>query len=93
MSDVQPLPEVSMDKLQAQLLRSCKPAVRKLARAARGRSDFHNDIELRACVALARLASDLLYARALRRPIPRPNKSINELLVASIERETRKLHH
>jgi hypothetical protein len=52
------------DKLQAQLLRSCKPAVRKLARAARGRSDFRNELELRACLGLARIAGDLLERRA-----------------------------
>ena len=62
--------EVTFDKLQAQLLRSCKPAVRKLARAARGRSDFRNDLELRACLGLARLAADLMYGRTLKTPRP-----------------------
>jgi hypothetical protein len=62
---------VTFDKLQAQLLRSCKPAVRKLARAAKGRSDFRNDLELRACLGLARIAADLLYGRTLKAPQPR----------------------
>ena len=40
-----PSVDVTFDKVQAQLLRSCKPAVRKLARAARGRSDFRNELD------------------------------------------------
>ena len=60
-------PEKLFDKVQAQLLRGCRPAVRRLVRAARGRSDFRNDLELRACLGMARLAADLLYGRSMRR--------------------------
>ena len=56
-------PDVRFAKMQAQLVRSCRPAVRKLARAARGRSDFRNDLELKACLGLARIVGDLIYRR------------------------------
>ena len=60
-------PEALFDPVQMQLLRACRPAVRRLARAAKGRSDFHNDLEVRACLGLARIAADLLYGR-MKRP-------------------------
>ena len=52
--------DVLWDKVQLQILRSAKPALRKLARASRGRSDFKNELELRACLGLARVAATLL---------------------------------
>jgi hypothetical protein len=55
--------EFILDRLEVQLIKSAKPAVRRLARAARGKSDFRNDAELKACVALAKAAGDLLYVR------------------------------
>ena len=62
-------PEALFDPVQGQLLRACRPAVRRLARAARGRSDFHSELEVRACLGLARIAADLLYGR-MKRPVP-----------------------
>ena len=76
--------DLMFQKLQAQLLRSCRPAVRRLCRAARGRSDFSNQLELSACLGLARIVGDLLYRRT---ETPRHNaqsaqalRSLNRLL-------------
>ena len=60
-------PEKLFNAVQAQLLRGCRPAVRRLTRAARGRSDFRSDLELKACLGMARLAADLLYGRSMRK--------------------------
>ena len=60
-------PEKLFNAIQAQLLRGCRPAVRRLTRAARGRSDFRDDLELKACLGMARLAADLLYGRSMRK--------------------------
>jgi hypothetical protein len=58
-----PSAEVILDRLEVQLATSARPALRRLARAARGKSDFRNDAELRACVALAKAAGEILYVR------------------------------
>jgi hypothetical protein len=52
-----------LDRLREKLLRAQLIAVGKLSRAARGRDVFGNDRELRACIALARLAPMLLGGR------------------------------
>ena len=78
--------EVTFEKVQAQLLRSCKPAVRKLARAARGRSDFRNELELRACLGLARIAADLLYGRTMKAPRATRTSPANEFALQTLRR-------
>ena len=78
--------DVTFDKVQAQLLRSCKPAVRKLARAARGRSVFRNELALRACLGLARIAADLLYGRAMKAPRAPEQDNLNERSIRALNR-------
>ena len=58
-----PNAELILDRLEVQLIKSAKPALRRLQRAARGKSDFRNDAEIKACVALAKAAGDLVYVR------------------------------
>ena len=58
-------------ELRGRMLRSVGPAIKRLARAARGDAEFGNDHELRACIALARLAPALLFANAADTAAPR----------------------
>ena len=72
-------PDKLFESVQAQLLRGCRPAVRRLTRAARGRCDFRNELELRACLGLARLVADLLYGRVRQPSAPSDDPSLREL--------------
>ncbi len=47
-------------QVRTQMLKLARPALRRLNRASRGRSDFRSEIELRACLGLARVAASLL---------------------------------
>ena len=51
-------------KVEAQLLRAARPALRRLAKASRGDGNFRSEMELRACLGLARVAATLLRRRA-----------------------------
>ena len=58
------LPELRK-KVEAQLLRAARPALRRLAKASRGEADFRKEDELRACLGLARVAATILRRNRL----------------------------
>jgi hypothetical protein len=69
-------PSVLAQRVEAQLLRAARPALRRLARASKGQGDFRSEMELRACLGLARVAATLL-----RRPASDSSaKLLNKLL-------------
>ena len=53
-------PSVLARKVEAQLLRAARPALRRLAKASKGEGNFRSEMELRACLGLARVAATLL---------------------------------
>ena len=53
-------------KVEAQLLRAARPALRRLAKASRGEPDFRKEDELRACLGLARVAATVLRRNRVR---------------------------
>ena len=58
--DDEPEPHGVSNDVRVRLLRAIVPAVRQLARAARGKGGIRNDHQRHACVALLRLAPGLL---------------------------------
>ena len=56
----QPDPAVLASRVEGQLLRAARPALRRLAKASKGQGDFRSEMELRACLGLARVAATLL---------------------------------
>jgi hypothetical protein len=53
-------PSVLARRVEAQLLRAARPALRRLAKASKGEGNFRSEMELRACLGLARVAATLL---------------------------------
>jgi hypothetical protein len=51
---------VLASKVEAQLLRAARPALRRLAKASKGEANFRSEMELKACLGLARVAATLL---------------------------------
>ena len=53
-------PSVLAQRVEAQLLRAARPALRRLAKASKGEGNFRSEMELKACLGLARVAATLL---------------------------------
>lgn len=71
-------PEVMTSIIRRRVLRAMVPAVKKLDRVARGLELFRDEHQLRACVALGRLAPMFISAKQVpddRWPRPHPSHS------------------